>query len=56
MQVDFDLTQFYFNCLLKTNFLENTLGNLTRTFNFVDFFDKQKRLFILKKFEKDKKK
>ena len=40
MQEDFDLIQFYINCLLKTSFFESTLGNLTSTYNFVDFFEK----------------
>ena len=40
MQENFDSTQFYFNSLLKTNFFESTLGNLTSTYNFVGFFDK----------------
>ena len=30
------------SCLLKTNFFESTLGNLTSTYNFVDFWKNKK--------------
>ena len=44
MQENFDLTQFYINCLLKTNFFESTLGNITSTYNFLEFFDNRKKI------------
>ena len=47
MQENFDSFQFYFNCLLKTNFFESTLGNLMSTYNFVDFL-KNKKDFLFK--------
>ena len=38
---------FYFNCLLRHIFFKSTVSNLTsKKYNFVDFFDKQKRIFI----------
>ena len=48
MQKHFDLIQFLINCLLKTNFFEGTLGNLTSTNNFVDL-KKNKKDFLFKK-------
>ena len=55
MQKNFDLTHFYFNFLLFSNFFESTLGNLTNTYNF-EIFLTQKKDFLFKTILKETKK